>query len=302
MARKRNPKSDKNKKSQSPIVGYYRPSNRGNVVEKESKKSLDLNTIFTTLKILLQKLLKNVFIVAIVVIALFNTTLSGVSVKVIGNSSGSLRSSSDYNAGISQLLNESFLNSSKITFRSLDFEEQIKQQYPEVTDVSVVVPLAGRKLQIGLQLDNPILRLRTANNQQQGLIGSTGTLIARADTNVILEQFPTVPSISIDPLVEFDTGNQVLTSVEVGLISLLMEEFDGSEPYRPSVESVVFMVQKREINVRFKGVGYFAKLTPERDARPQIGSLVATLKQLKEQGNAPQEYIDVRVEDRVFVK
>ena len=83
---------------------------------------------------------------------------------------------------------------------------------------------------------------------------------------------------------------------------LLISEFDGSTTYRHKVKSIEFDVQKREIRVRFEGVGYYAKLTPERESRVQVGALVSALRSTGEQGSLPTEYIDVRVDDRVFVK
>ena len=90
--------------------------------------------------------------------------------------------------------------------------------------------------------------------------------------------------------------------METELIQTLRNEFDGSSSIRPQVNSILFDVEKREMQVRFNKASYFARVTPERDSREQVGALVATIAQLDEDNDTPNEYIDVRVEGRVFVK
>jgi hypothetical protein len=68
------------------------------------------------------------------------------------------------------------------------------------------------------------------------------------------------------------------------------------------VQSLEFDVKKREIKVRFKNETYYAKVTPEEEGRLQVGALHKTIQELKEQRTPAAEYIDVRVQDRVFVR
>lgn len=184
---------------------------------------------------------------------------------------------------------------------SSSFETKIKTMFPEVESAVVVTPLAGRRLQVGLELEKPLARLNQALSNSQAVLSYSGTVVLEDDATLINEKFAQIPSISI-PNITYSVGDQILTSSEAGLIRLLINEFDGSTPYRHKVKSIEFDVQKREIRVRFESVSYFAKLTPERESRVQVGALVSALKSMTEQSSLPTEYIDVRVDDRVFVK
>jgi hypothetical protein len=236
-----------------------------------------------------------------VVLIILNTTISSVSLKVQDSSLSSYRTFEDYNYGLQKILDESIFNKSKLTLRTSKLENSIKEAFPEVSKATVIIPLAGRKLKVGLQMDQPLLRLVYQDNRQ-GIVGESGRLLVLTDKKVVLSSFSSLVSLIIEPNLEFVQGNQVLTTTEIELISLLLREFDGSTTYKPKTLLINFKVEKREIQVNFEGKAFFAKLTPERDAKLQIGSLVATLKQLNEQGSEPSEYLDVRVEERVYVK
>ena len=236
---------------------------------------------------------------AIVLIVLANTTISSVTLKVSGDRE-SYQSLSVYTNEINSMVDSSIASSSKFLLNSSKLESEIESKFPEVVRSSVVIPLAGRQLQVNLQFAKPMMRLLQIDNQQ-GIVTENGTLTTVADAEAINEQFADLPSISIPSINSFE-GSQLLTSEEVELLRLLISEFDGSSAFRAKLDSAEYDVTKREIRARFDNLTYYAKLTPERSARAQIGSLVAIQKELTEKGTLPKEYIDVRVDDRVYVK
>jgi len=294
---------ESSKKRSIPVTRYYKSSVKPSNSVKNNNAHKKSGEIISILNEFIRKLPQRIFLLAIVALLIINTTVSSnVSVKIqdISNQN-TYRPLSDYNDGINQLMNESVLYKSKFTLSSTTLESKIKELFPEVVDATVVVPLTGRKLQVGLRLGNPLIRLRLKTDKQ-GIVGENGKLLILTGTNTILESFSTLPSLVVEPNVDFEQGSQVLTSAETSLVSLLLAEFDGSEPYRYAISSITFQVEKREMQVNFEGKSFFAKLTPERGVRGQVGALLATLKNLQEQGALPGSYIDVRVEDRVFVK
>jgi len=286
-----------------PVTRYYKPSNVSK--KKPARKTgadLGAGSMLNKAKATLSNLLQKILIITIIALILINTTMSSVVVKIQeSEDSHSYRSLSEYNDVVTSVFSESLFNRSKLTLDSSKFESSIKDVLPEVIEVTAVIPLAGRKLQVGIKTDDPLIRLRRQTDQQ-GIVGKSGKLLLLTDTNLVLEGFSALPSLEVMPNVNFDRGSQVLTTSETVLISLLISEFDGSEPYRNKISSIVFDVEKRELQVMFNNVSFFAKLTPERGAREQVGSLLATLKQLAEQGAMPSKYVDVRVDGRAFVK
>lgn len=281
----------------APVVRYYRPES----VQKKSNIRLKDESEVNKKKFnLFQFLYKWIGILAILFLVIANTTLSGVVIKIQNfNETTPYKSNKQYKDKITDIFNKNMLNKNKISFNSTKFETQIKNEFPEVESVVAVIPLAGRGLQVGLTLTEPLARLQT-NGNKQTFLGQNGKSIEYINDSDKLNEF-NLPILSI-PNISFNVGDQLLTNEEVKLIDLLTKEFDGSDSYRYSLKSIEFNIKSREIMIRFNGVNFYAKLTVERQIREQVGSLVATIKNLSEQGNLPKEYIDVRVEDRVFVK
>jgi hypothetical protein len=205
-----------------------------------------------------------------------------------------------YKEGARAIQNSSVLYRTKLTLRSDRFEEQFKGRFPEVQEVTVTYPIAGRQLIVNVILSEPLLRIVGAGNQQ-GIVTQDGLVSLLDESQKINESFSYLPSLSVVDL-PIELGQRVLTSEEAELLSLLVSELDGSEAYRPKISSVEFDVKKREIIVKFVDKNYFGKLTPESESRGQVGSLVAVIRDSVEKGTPVGSYIDVRVEGRVFVK
>lgn len=291
-------------KSSAPIMRYYRPpvTSKNQRVTSEKSNTNQRNKTSDSRTSIFGIIYKWFGIIIILFLVIANTTISDAIVKINSDSQDSMyRSLEEYSEGINNIFASNIKNRSKFTLNSNSFEAKIKTKFPEVKTAVVVTPLAGRRLQVGLELERPLARLNQALSNTQAVLSESGTVVLEDDAPVINEQFAQIPSISI-PNITYSLGDQILTSSEAGLIRLLVSEFDGSVPYRHKVKSIEFDVQKREIRVRFEGVGYYAKLTPERESRVQVGALVSTLRSTGEQGSLPTEYIDVRVDDRVFVK
>lgn len=285
----------------APVIRYYSankeatPQKRTERVQHDEEKTLKARS-HRFISLLPQRL---VFI-AIVALLLVNTTLSSAKVAIASDTTA-YRLAAVYEQKISELFGTSFLQRSKLTFSSDAFEQQIISAFPEVSRAVAVVPIAGRNVQVYLEFITPLVRLTTTDNQE-GVIGEGGVFVFLDTKSLDTSSLSELPVLTLKEQPEIQEGSQLLTSVESKLLALLKAEFDGSAPYRPQVSSIVFDVKKREMDVRFKGTSYFAKVTPERDAREGVGSLIATLKELEGRNAIPKEYIDVRVEDRVFIK
>ncbi len=242
-------------------------------------------------------------VIGILVVLVVNGTLGSVGIKVTthGQSMPEFRSEQEYRAVVDSAFRSSLFYKTKATFRSADFESELLKQFPEADRVVAVVPLVGTKLQVGIELAKPLLRVERGG-VRQGVIGENGTLLLEEDITRVAGTYSALPLLKLEPQVSFSPGEQALTSQEVELIRLLQKEFDGSESHRPSVASLRYHIQKRELEVTFEGAPYKAKLTSAREARVQVGALVASVEKLAEQGTLPSGYIDVRADGRVFTK
>ena len=286
----------------APVVRYYRPdtSQKRRMGDDQLEKArIEQQKPEHPFRRVVQLVWRWSIVGVIIGFLIINTTLSGVLIKTAA-SSNAYQPPEVYETKINDLLRSSFRSRSKLLLNSSRFEAQIQAEFPEVANATAVIPLAGRTLQIGLEFAEPLLRLQMPQNQQ-GIVSQNGILVFSDSAAEINATYASLPSLSI-PLVDFKQKEQVLTSDEANLLALLMSEFDGSASHRPAISSVEFDVKKREMKVRFKSEAYYAKLTPEREARAQIGALVAILNEMTDKGLEITDYVDVRVEGRVFIK
>lgn len=302
----RNPQAGMQQQT-APIMRYYRPE-QGTVKRPSGVRQSAQPTsprIPLTPRKALQLLVRWAGAVAVVFVLLANLTLSNFAILAAEGTTDKapyrFRSEDAYREAIQDIMSGSLLNHTKLTLSSRKIEDQIRARLPEVDQVSVIIPLAGRKVQVKLAYAEPLMRLVGTNNRQ-GVVGANGVVFIQDEAPVINQSFADLPSLTM-PNLEAAPGQQILTADEAALLALLKSEFDGSDEARPQLKAVEFMIEQRELRVHFTSIGYYAKLTSEeRDARDQVGALAASLRQLKGQGKLPAEYIDVRVQGRVFVK
>ncbi len=291
----------------APVMRYYRPPTKAASRNAESRRGLpnedkSTATLLPGIKKFLVLFSQWAAVIAIVLLLLANTTLSGVSVRVKG-SEYPYRENEQYSAKIYSIMKQNILYRTKFLTSSTKLETEIKQSFPEVESAVVVIPLAGTKLQVTLDVAAPLVRLMRSGNEL-AVISSAGVVTQTGSSDEINATFSSLPSLSVVGA-QVTVGQQLLTQEEIDLLRLLILEFDGSSAARPTFVSAEYDIQKREIKARFKDKSYYAKLTPEREVRVQVGSLVTALKALSDQAQQiapPSEYIDVRVDDRLFMR
>ena len=293
----------------SPVMRYYRPTDRAaDTNNKPSIRLKDKNSRNSRLasSSFVSSLMNWVILGAICVLLAANSTLSNAPTIQLGNKEATAyRSPEAYKQGIAKLIDESLVNRSKLSFRSVRFEEELQKLFPELTNATAIVPLVGRNLHVELDMVTPLVRVISSQDTRIGVIGQNGRLLLLEPLSVYQETTfspEELPSLILQPDLPLTVGQEVLTESEMELFRLLLTEFDGSTDYLPLPTQFEYTLTTREIRVRFEGVGYYAKLTPESDVRLQVGALIATLKRLYETNTQPKDYIDARVESRVFVK
>ena len=294
--------------TRAPVVRYYHPSDRRpasaqkpNKTGERAENSSSQNSSQSTLSVAGQHVFRWGGTLVIIFLFFANLTLAGPAVGVSSENKGSFRPEQEYLQGAQQIFSSSMMNRIKLTVNTRSFEKSMKQKFPEIAHATIIVPLAGRELQVLVELSEPFSRLLLAGNSQ-AVLSTDGRVLDSIEAQKATQStFADLFQVSM-PSVSAEAGQQIVTTQELQLMRLLQSEFDGSTPQRPLLSSIEFDAQKREMRVRFKGVSYFAKLTPEREAREQVGALVATIEDSSKQARQITEYIDVRVEDRVFIK
>lgn len=199
-----------------------------------------------------------------------------------------------YQNGIQDILDDSIFNRSKLTFRSARLQEQIQRQYPELGDVAVTVPLLSRRPIVTISPSPATLIL--ANQQTALVVDSKGRAIA--DARQLVDKSAVI-TVTDESGLTLEQGKAVIPVSYVDFITTIKYQLDAKSII---IDSVTLPRVPNELYVRLKDKPYYIKFNLQADARQQTGVLLALFKELEEENITPAEYIDVRVDERVFYK
>ena len=234
-----------------------------------------------------------VLVFCIVSLAIYATTMSSTNVNLYEPTDATYRSASQYVDGSNAILGKGVLRRSKLLFRSQSFEQDIRREFPEVTEVRSIVPVGGRVLNTHFVIAEPLGYVDAG--QTTGVVSVDGILVSYDD---VRDQSLRL-DIEATPLGEqLPLGSRMLTDDEVELLQLLQSEMNDIDH---PVAGVDMNIETGRINARFAGKKYSARLSARAESRGQVGALKVALKSLSED-QLPKDYIDVRISGRVFVQ
>jgi hypothetical protein len=243
----------------------------------------------------------------VIVVVFFASTLSTTPAISIKNSAPKYRDQIAYTNFASDYLQRSLVSQSKLLFRSADFEQAMRQEFPEIDQISAIIPLGGRKLDVNMTLSTPLAIVM--NGSEKGIVDSTGTLVTTNVNRLLIDsQNDSLPQLRFStPQDNFSSGSVLLTSTEIELLQLILSELQSADLVIDSAGSLqvsefLFNVSDGQLEVRFTGQPFYVKYSVYTDVRVQVGTMVQTFKQLNREGQFPTSYIDVRVPEKVYVK
>ncbi len=202
-----------------------------------------------------------------------------------------------YEAAASKLMADSVWNKNKITVNTAGVSQGMLQEFPELSSVSVTLPLLSKRPIVYIQTAQPALILAAQNGSF--IVDTTGKALLPAD------KLPSDSNLSL-PVVTDQSGlrvqvnHQALTSGNVSFIQTVIAQL-ASRHF--TVESMMLPVGTSELDVKVAGQPYSIKFNLESGtARQQAGTFLATESKLKSQNITPAQYIDVRVDGRAYYK
>lgn len=228
----------------------------------------------------------------ILVSAVYSTTIStAATVKFAGDQS-SYRTLEDYRSSINKILDSSVWNKSKLTINTFKTEKAILANFPELDAVNVALPVIGRRPTIILHARKAAVLVSTRSKVY--VLDMTGKVVAESNQ---------LPSIQRDKLLSVDdksglelhVGSQAVTTSTITFILNIQAQLRDK---KLEITQIVLPVAPNEVDLYIKDLKYFIKTDATGDARMQIGGFLAA----KENGTQPVEYMDVRVEEKVFYK
>jgi hypothetical protein len=202
-----------------------------------------------------------------------------------------MQSNDVYAAAAQKILATSVTSRSKLTIDPNGVAEALKQQFPELLDVSMSIPLVSNRPVLYLQPAAPTLVLETAKGNYA--LSKTGVVLSR------LHSLPAgVPLVVDQSGLTPQSGRQVLPSGTVTFATTVAYQFAAKHL---AVSAFALPANTSyELDARLEGQTYAIRFNLQADALTQSGAVLATLHQLGEV--VPSQYLDVRVPGKVYYK
>src|SRR3989344_7874806 len=207
------------------------------------------------------------------------------------------RDPSVYQEAIETIWNKSILNRTKLTVSTSRIKQDINSQFGELANVQIELPLLGRRPTVILIPVKPALQLLSSNGSFYVDLG--GRVMART-TDLTQNALKQLPLIRDETGVLAEPGKVVIPAAQASFLTnlhaqLLAQNID--------VESITLPPRAaNEADIRIVGLPYTVKFSIGSDPRQAVGTYQATKAKLDKEGVTPAEYIDLRVEEKVFYK
>jgi hypothetical protein len=213
------------------------------------------------------------------------------------NSSTLLFNKVAYQAAANNLLAKSIWDHNKITVDTGQISRQLLTDFPDLSTVSVTIPLIAHHPVIYIEPAQPALIIRSA---------SSGSFVLNEQGKAVLENTPNpiVTGQAVLPVVtdlsglKLVLGHQVLPAETVGFIQSIVSQLSAK---KYTVTTMSLPPATSELDVSLTGKPYIIKFNLENnDPRQQAGTFLATIAELQAQNITPSKYVDVRVDGRSY--
>jgi hypothetical protein len=202
-----------------------------------------------------------------------------------------------YQKAINAVWGAQFGNQFKLSVNGHFLEKQIAAAVPDVASVQVQLPLLGRRPTVVLTPGKPALELVTVNGGFY--VDQNGKVMAR-NSDVKQNQLKDVASVQDESGLKAEPGKTILTIQQASFIQALSRQL-GAEGLK--VQSMTLPANAgNEIDVRLSGQNYYIKFGTTGDARQGVGTYLAAKNKFDSEHITPAEYVDVRIDEKVFYK
>lgn len=215
------------------------------------------------------------------------------------NSAGQplLREKNEYQQAAHNLLKNSLLAKTKLTLNTSNFTRAMKSRFPELSEVSVTLPLMGHRPIVEIANPRPVVLLANEQNQLYVIdIQGRALMLASEAKGIEKLQLPTVVDQSTTPV---KVGQAVITAQDAEFIAEVMAQLQAKNLV---VATLVLPAVANELQLRLEGLSYLVKFNTQTDARQAVGALLAVKQKLEAERITPAEYIDLRVEEKAYYK
>ncbi|HSX08104.1 MAG TPA: hypothetical protein VLG11_04385 [Candidatus Saccharimonadales bacterium] len=245
-------------------------------------------------------------VLALAAIVVCCITILGLNsnVKVVSITSSNpsahlfLQNTSIYQQAAEKQFTSSILNGNKLTVGTAGITAALQKQFPELQNVSIVLPLIGHRPVVYIQPANPVLFLTTQGGGVY-LLDKSGRALIGGDEAVNQTTKLHLPTVHDGSGVQVAVGQVALPSGDVDFIAQVVGQLQAKVL---QITSLDLPAGASELDVRMQGVGYVARFNMQGNAREQAGAFLATKQYLTGQHITPGQYVDVRVPQRAYYK
>lgn len=242
-----------------------------------------------------------IILLVAVVASLTNVLSLSNTVRVVPLTDGAnrslLRPTKIYQEEIAQELSHSIWNDNKITFDSGSLSRYLLTQFPELSSVSVTVPLLAHRPVVYIEPAQPVLILIAGNGSF--VVDSSGRTLSTAINPAALDE-PTLPVVDDQNRFDVPINGQALSADNVSFIQTVVGQLAAKQF---TVSTMSLAAGASELDVHLNGQPYFVKFNLESsNPRGEAGTFLATISQLHRQNITPTQYVDVRVDGRAYYK
>lgn len=284
----------------APVFSYYsnrsdqdlprrrRDTNIGDAIKKRAPKAWWVGYLPAIISIMV-----------VIGCAMYATTLAvkpRIHITTIDGKPAATQDVKIYETAAQKILKKSLFSRSKLTIDTDKIAKELQDQFPELGDVIVTVPLIGRQPIIDAQPAVPALVLSGQGGVYVVDINGTPVLKASELKSSIKDK---LPAVTDDSGSEVQMGKQLLPTDLVRFIGQIDAQLKAKQV---RVQSYSLPALANELHVRLADIPYVIKCNIDTDARLQVGTYLAVSEKLKAEGITPAEYIDVRIEERAYYR
>ncbi len=286
---------------QAPVFSYYASRSPAEVPSRERGEIVKPKTNLSfkrAVSVLPSLLAVSALLLSLIYISTLSTSPNVQFVSLQNpHDHGLISNMTAYQSDFQAVLEKSPLNHSKLLINTDAIAKELSNRFPELGDISVVLPLVGRRPILKIRPAEPAVTLSAPGGPY--VVDTTGRVLAYTKDveSSVKDQLPTVRDQSGLPV---DRGSVVLTSQTISFIQLI--EGQLSQAHMPIDALILPETSAGELHVQPAGKPYFVKFDMRGEGRLQAGTFLAVKDYLERSGKTPTAYVDVRVPEKAFYK
>lgn len=185
-------------------------------------------------------------------------------------------------------------NRNKLTFDEQEIVSSLRATFPEISNASIELPLFSQKPTIRVIVAEPKLYLSSQNKTY--VISSEGVAVGQAAEFAGIKN---MTKITDDSGFQIKQGARVLNSNEIGFINELLAQCKRAGV---PVASLTLPARAEELDLRTADKSYYVKFYLGGNSLIQSGQFLAARHQFASTHQEPSDYLDVRIEGKIFYK